>query len=270
MAEEHDSPATEPQDAPGGPSASMIVTAEGLSTALKTAAPGSTIQLEKNTEYVVDEPLLVPDGVTLKGKGEMQFDEGLPDQFRPGTATTITANDNLAGNLLTLGNGSSVQRLVLKGATPPQEDDAGDVPETYAGRFWNVVAVASRRKNETVSAAIKECELINKNDAGGVPAGPTGGAILAHTHNPEGDSAATRGCGGHCRGDRVNYSRSQRRKGRLRNELCVGRQGHHQAEMEQGWRPLGRHRRPGTTGHGRRRDDHNRLTRESLPAIRGK
>ena len=119
MEEIHASSGTEPQDVAGGPT--PIMTAQNLIDALSAAAPSPTILLQ-NREYKVDQPLLVPDGVTVQGVGEMQFEGGLPTGFKPGTATTITAKETLAGNLLTLCNGSKVERRPAW-AQPAQHDD---------------------------------------------------------------------------------------------------------------------------------------------------
>jgi hypothetical protein len=178
MADVHSSPGTEPQDVAGGPP--PIMTAQDLIDALTAAAPSPTILLQ-NREYKVDKPLVVPDGVTLEGVGEMQFEGGLPTGFKPGTATTITAKDNLAGNLLTLGNGSNVKRLVLQGLPG---GGSGPAPEDADGRGGNVVAVASRFTSDSVSATIEECELKNRIRSGFGTDGPTGGAVLVYTRNP--------------------------------------------------------------------------------------
>jgi hypothetical protein len=159
----------------------LIDTPEKLILALNDPSPRATIRLE-NKEYKVDTPLFVPNGVTLQGAGMMKFNsEGLPDGFQ-GTPTTITANaPNFPGNLLTLGNQSSVRRVRLNGANQVGFD--GD------GRGGNVVAVASPGNDKTVSAAIAECELMNQIPSAGGRDGPTGGAILAYTRNPEGGTA---------------------------------------------------------------------------------
>ena len=116
---------------------------------------GRTIRL-LSREYKVDKTLVVPDGATLQGAGVMLFDDqGLPVKFKQGTTTTITAKPSLEGNLVTLGNQSSLRRLVLQGAPNQVALDA-------AGRGGNVVAVASRDRDDIVSATIDECELINK------------------------------------------------------------------------------------------------------------
>jgi hypothetical protein len=151
-----------------------IITADELIDALRHAHPGDTIHLPIQV-YTVDVPLLVPDGVTLQGAGVMQVVDGLPDRL--GTPTTIKAGPGLRGNLLTLGNQSSLRGLVLRGANQTVEDDAG-----CGG---NTVAVASRGLQDIVSATIVECELHNQITSGGGTDGPTGGAILAYTRNPK-------------------------------------------------------------------------------------
>ena len=78
---------------------------------------------------------------------------------------------------MTLGDQSSLRRLILEGANQVGLDDAG--------RGGNVVAVASRGQDDIVSATIEECELNNKIKSGGATDGPTGGAILAYTRNPQ-------------------------------------------------------------------------------------
>jgi hypothetical protein len=179
MEDAHGSSATVQQDVGGGLPTIDVNNANDLINALKPENAGRTIRL-LSPEHKVDKTLVVPDGATLQGAGVMLFDDqGLPVKFKQGTTTTITAKPSLEGNLVTLGNQSSLRRLVLQGAPPPQEADAG------RSRFENVVAVASRRRDDIVSATIDECELIN-NDASDVgPDGPTGGAILAYTRNPK-------------------------------------------------------------------------------------
>ena len=115
--------------------------------------------------------------MTLQGAGEMDFDtQGLPVGFKPGTATTITAKSDLAGNLVTLCDDSSIRGLVLKGASQTEVDGEG--------RGGIVVAVGSRCPTDSVSATIDKCELKNQIKSGAVTDGPTGGAILAYTRNP--------------------------------------------------------------------------------------
>jgi hypothetical protein len=178
MEEAHGSSATEPSVA-SEPPPSTIDTAAKLIDALNHAAPGDTITL-RSQEYRVGVPLIVRDHVTLQGAGEMLPNQGLPTGFKQGTKTTIIGKRDLAGNLLTLGNQSSLRRLVLQGPNKFQVDAAG---RPIGG---NVVAVASKGQDGSVKATIEECELISNLESGGGADGPTGGAILAYTRNPEG------------------------------------------------------------------------------------
>jgi hypothetical protein len=159
----------------GGPPID-VADAAALIDALRAENAGRTIHVRKGT-YRVNVPLLVPDGASLEGEGVMLGDD-LPAGFEAGTETTITAVRGTEGNLLTLGDRSSVQGLVLEAAAPFVAD--------AAGRGGNVVAVASRRPGDSVSAAIADCELINQNPSGASADGPVGGALLAHTRNPRG------------------------------------------------------------------------------------
>jgi len=154
-----------------------------LIRALNPENAGRTIRVMPGT-YEVGVPLLVPDGATLQGAGVMQPEQGLPVGFQGTTTTTIKAGPGLRGNLLTLGDGSRVEKLVLEGL-PPGGGSGPVPPEDAEGRWGNVVAVASRRPNVEVSATIEECVLINNLESRGGADGPTGGAILAYTRNPQ-------------------------------------------------------------------------------------
>ena len=52
-----------------------------------------------------------------------------------------------------------------------------------AGTGGNLVAAYSRAAGDFISAAVTECEIINPNPAGIVPAGPTGAGLVALTRN---------------------------------------------------------------------------------------
>ena len=185
MAELHGSSDTEQQPVGGRPSTVEVDNTAELINALR---PGVTILL-KSKEYRIDTPLLVPDGATLRGAGEMIIEGGLPRGFR-GTATTISAKRGLKGNLVTLSNDSKLEQLVLKGLPGRGGVVAGHVPEDEAGRGGNVVAVASRAVRDQVKATIEKCQLVSHVDSGVGTDGPTGGAILAYTRNPEGADPA--------------------------------------------------------------------------------
>jgi len=111
MENAHGSSGTEPQPVTDEPPPSTVDTAAKLIDALSRAEPGDTITL-RSQEYRVGVPLFVRDGVTLRGTGEMQFKQGLPTMFKQRTETTIIGKRNLAGNLLTLSDGSKVEKLV--------------------------------------------------------------------------------------------------------------------------------------------------------------
>jgi hypothetical protein len=154
-----------------------VITADDLIHALSSATDGDVILFD-SPDYTVGVPLFVPDGVTLKGAGVMGVVDGLPVGFRGPTTTIIKAGPDLKGNLVTLGNRSSLRGLVLQGASEFLVDDE-------EGRGGNTVAVASRGQHDVVSATIEGCELYNTITAPGGPDGPAGGVILVYTRNPQ-------------------------------------------------------------------------------------
>jgi hypothetical protein len=179
MEEPHGSSGAGQQPSAGGPPPIDVTDEADLINALIPQNSGRTIRLLR-PEYKIEKPLTVPNSATLQGASVMLFDDqGLPVKFKQGTTTTIRARNNLKGNLVTLGNQSSLRRLVLQGANQVGLDDAG-----CGG---NVVAVASRAPDDIISATIDECELINEITSGGGPEtdGPTGGAVLVYTRNPQ-------------------------------------------------------------------------------------
>jgi hypothetical protein len=181
MEDAYGSSGTVQQPAAGVPPPIDVTDEADLINALIPRNAGRTIRL-LSLEYKIEKPLTVPNGATLQGAGVMLFDDqGLPVKFKQGTTTTIRAKNNIKGNLVTLGNQSSLRRLVLQGAN----QGANQVGLDDAGCGGNVVAVASRAPDDIISATIDECELINEIKSGGGPDGPTGGAVLAYTRNPK-------------------------------------------------------------------------------------
>jgi hypothetical protein len=156
-----------------------VTDTDTLIAALRPANAGRRIRVHKEGTYRVKVPLLVPDGASLEGEGVM-LGHNLPTGWKQDTETRITALPALKGDLITLGDGSSVQKLVLEQRL---------VLEDPADRVGNVVAVASRSPGDSVSAEIEECELINPNESGGGPDGPVGGALIAYTRNPNAGAA---------------------------------------------------------------------------------
>jgi hypothetical protein len=130
----------------------VVTTAAELEAALVPANAGAQILVAEG-EYAVSNPLTVPDDAILSGEGVMSFDgSGLPIGIAPSGRTVLRASATLAGDVLTLGNGSTLRNLVI-------EDVVG---RQVAG---NPVAVVSRVAGDFISATIAQCEIINPNPA---------------------------------------------------------------------------------------------------------
>ena len=89
----------------------------------------------------------------------------------------IAALPGVTGNFVTLGDGASLHGLVIQDLVRP------------ASVGGAVVAVTSRQPNDSVSAQVAECEIINPNPVGSTPAGPTGRGLMAITRNGVGGAA---------------------------------------------------------------------------------
>jgi hypothetical protein len=127
--------------------------------------------LVKAGDYTIAHPLTVPDRATVVGEGQMLFDaSGLPSGMASPGRTTLRSAADLDGDVLTLGNGSSLRGLVI-------EDAEGRAS-------GNPVAVVSRAAGDFVSARIESCEIVNPNPSGVAPVGPTGRALVVVTRNP--------------------------------------------------------------------------------------
>jgi len=152
--------------APMRPDTIIVTTTAELEAALAPANAGAHI-LVRAGDYDLSHALTVPDDATLVGEGVMSFDEsGLPAGMEASGRTLLRATTALAGDLLTLGDGATIQGLVI-------EDVVGRL---VAG---NLVAVYSRAAGDFVSARIEECEIINPN----LPASGRGLAVM--TLNPD-------------------------------------------------------------------------------------
>jgi hypothetical protein len=147
----------------------VVTTTAELEAALVPANAGKRI-LVRAGEYDLGQALTVPDDATLVGEGEMNFDEsGLPTGFAPSGRTLLKSTPALVGDMLTLGDGSTVKRLAIEDA---------------AGRQGNPVVVSSRAAGDFVSAEIVECEIINPNPSVILPQGPIGRGLVVITRNP--------------------------------------------------------------------------------------
>ena len=116
----------------------------------------------------------VPDGATLQGAGEMQFDDqGLPIGFKPGTTTTITAKYNLAGNLLTLGNRSSVRRLVLQGASQVGTWMTLAAAGTSSPSPHGARTTSSRQRSRSANSSTRSSQVAGPTGRRGARSSPT-------------------------------------------------------------------------------------------------
>ncbi len=148
----------------------VVTTTSELEAALTPANAGKRILIRAG-DYELGQALTVPDDATLVGEGVMSFDEaGLPTGFKPSGRTVIRSTPALDGDILTLGDGATLQSLVIE-----------DVVGRQSG---NPVAVVSRAAGDFVSARIKECEIVNPNPLGRTPRGPTGRGVAVYTPNP--------------------------------------------------------------------------------------
>ncbi len=146
----------------------IVTTTAELEAALTPANAGKRILVRAGV-YDLGQALTVPDDATLVGEGEMMFDDsGLPTGFEPSGRTLLRSTLALVGDVLTLGDGATVQRLAVEDA---------------AGRQGNVVVVSSRDAGDDVSAELVECEIINPNPSAIVPAGSLGRALVAIARN---------------------------------------------------------------------------------------
>jgi hypothetical protein len=154
--------------APMRPDTIVVTTTAELEAALTPANAGKRIVVRAG-EYDLTQRLTVPDGATLVGEGEMNFDEsGLPTGFAPTGRTLLRSTLALVGDMLTLGDGATMRRLAIEDAL---------------GRQGNMVVVSSRDTGDFVSALLAECEIINPNPSAIVPAGSVGRALVAITRN---------------------------------------------------------------------------------------
>jgi hypothetical protein len=157
-----------------GPAPTLVVTnAIELQNALVPANSGRRIHVRAGT-YVVVTTLTVPDGAILEGEGVM-LGAHLPAGFAPGSVTRIVAGSGFAGDLLMLGDDTSIRALRV---------------EDIAGRTGDAVGVGSRRPHDRVSASIVECEIVTSSPLRPPgPSGPVGDGVVVLTRNLNGPAA---------------------------------------------------------------------------------
>jgi hypothetical protein len=140
-----------------------------LAAALHPANRGRRIRLRPGV-YDIDQPLTLPDGLTLVGAGVMRFDSGgLPSGFSDETRTILRMTANVGGDVLTLGDSSTISNVEIV---------------DLAGRSGNAVAVVSRRADDRVSATIIETIIANPNPLAIGAGGPLGRGLVVITRNP--------------------------------------------------------------------------------------
>ena len=143
----------------------VVTTAAELQSALSPANAGARILVQAGV-YDVSQALTVPDGAALVGEGVMIFDQsGLPTGFDPIGRTLLRATAALAGDILTLGDGSTVSGLAIQ-----------DVVGRVTG---GPVSVLSRAPGDFISARIEECEVITPS----VVVGTNGRGLVVMTRN---------------------------------------------------------------------------------------
>ena len=154
-------------------SRSIVVTTSAELVAALTANPGDqTIYVQRGT-YLLDHAIQVPDNTALIGEGTMLYDDsGLPAGFVPESRTVIAAVSGVAGDFVTLGDGASLQGLVIQDVVRPG---------LIGG---SVVVVSSRKPSDSVSVKVAECDIVNPNSLAGPGAnGPVGRGLLVQTRN---------------------------------------------------------------------------------------
>ncbi len=145
-----------------------ISTSAELVAALVPSNAGRRIRIRSGT-YDIKQLLIVPDSMTLEGEGVMGFDtDRRPTGFSDSTRTILKMTNNVGGDVLTLGNGVAIRNLEIV---------------DLEGRSGNVMAVASRRPGDRVSATIVEVVTVNPNGMTIVPSGAIGRAIHISTRN---------------------------------------------------------------------------------------
>jgi hypothetical protein len=146
-----------------------ISTSAELMAALAPANAGRRVHIRAGT-YDIVHPVIVPDGMTLEGEGVMGFArEGYATGFQNAPRTTLRMAANVAGDLVTLGNGVTLRNLEIV---------------DLEGRSGNVIAVTSRRRADSVSAVISDVVTANPNQIAITPGGTVGRGLLIITRNP--------------------------------------------------------------------------------------
>lgn len=152
-----------------------VADAAQLLAVLAGAKVPATIRLQPG-DYALTSPLVVPDGVTLRGPAPMRLDAKRLPRGPEAAAAVLRVSADFEGDAVTLGDGSRLERLRVV--------DRPDDPATPEQRVGNAVAVYSRAAGDRVAASISECEIVNPHPFGRTRDGPAGNAIVLLTRNP--------------------------------------------------------------------------------------
>jgi hypothetical protein len=148
-----------------------ISTSAELMAALAPANAGRRLHVRAGN-YDIDRPLFIPDGMTLEGEGVMTFArEGYAIGFRDASHTTLRMTANVAGDLLTAGNGVTLKNLEIV---------------DLEGRSGNGIAVPSRRPGDSISVIISDVVVVNPNQMVITPSGTIGRGLIVITRNANG------------------------------------------------------------------------------------
>ena len=152
-------------------SRSIVVTTSAELLAALAAGTDLNIFMQSGT-YQLSQAIRVPENTALIGEGTMLYDDsGLPTGFIPESRTVIAAAPGVTGDFVTLGDGASLQGLVIQDVVRPAL--TGGV----------VVMVTSRGPSVSVSVQITGCEIVTPNPRGATTTGPTGHGLSAITRN---------------------------------------------------------------------------------------
>jgi hypothetical protein len=159
----------------------VVDTTEELVAAMNPSNAGKTIRIKAGT-YCPNAPLTLPEGSRVIGAGKMEYDDGLPSEFREGTASHIIPADGgkqcpveqgfFAGNsVISLTDGSSLQGVKIS------------IDLTAGYTFAANTVVIHARGGQTIRTLISECDIEARSGPFSIvpPGIPAGRAIQLMT-----------------------------------------------------------------------------------------
>ncbi len=135
----------------------LVSTTAELVAAMNPQNAGRTIRIKPGT-YCPNAPLTLPEGSRVIGAGKMEYDDGLPSEFREGTVSHIIPADGgkqcpveqgfFAGNsVISLTDGSSLQGVKIS------------IDLTVGYTFAANTVVIHARGGQTIQTLISECDI---------------------------------------------------------------------------------------------------------------